>query len=175
MAQNVTVAGASYSDVPSVTLPKTGGGTAAFTDVTDTTAEAGDVAAGEYFYTAAGVRTLGTASGGGTPQWKTTQAYTTNASGIAFSVTSAPTAFVLFKLPTNTTNTAGIEALLWDGSGYFVSGWHGSSDARYCYAEDGTSWIQSAIQFGQFVIQTASTSGKPWAFVPRATYRLYYL
>ena len=64
MAQNVTVAGASYSDVPSVTLPKTGGGTASFTDVTDTTAEAGDVAAGEYFYTAAGVRTLGTASGG---------------------------------------------------------------------------------------------------------------
>lgn len=32
MAQNVTVAGASYSDVPSVVLPKTGGGTATFYD-----------------------------------------------------------------------------------------------------------------------------------------------
>ena len=59
MAQNVTVAGASYSDVPSVTLPKTGGGTAYFTDVTDTTATASDVAQGSYFYTSSGVRTGG--------------------------------------------------------------------------------------------------------------------
>lgn len=65
MAQNITLMGASYSDVPAVTLPKTGGGTASFTDVTDTTAAASDVASGKYFYTAAGVRTQGTASGGG--------------------------------------------------------------------------------------------------------------
>jgi hypothetical protein len=32
MAQNVTVAGASYTDVPAVSLPKTGGGTATFYD-----------------------------------------------------------------------------------------------------------------------------------------------
>lgn len=65
MAQNITLMGASYSNVPAVNLPKTGGGTATFTDVTDTTAAAGDVASGKYFYTAAGVRTQGTASGGG--------------------------------------------------------------------------------------------------------------
>ena len=65
MAQNITLMGASYSAVPAVTLPKTGGGTASFTDVTDTTAAASDVASGKYFYTAAGVRTQGTASGGG--------------------------------------------------------------------------------------------------------------
>ena len=65
MAQNVTVQGASYSAVPAVQLPKTGGGTATFTDVTDTTAAASDVATGKYFYTAAGVRTQGTNSGGG--------------------------------------------------------------------------------------------------------------
>ena len=65
MAQNITLLGASYSDVPAVTLPKTGGGTATFTDVTDTTAAASDVASGKYFYTAAGVLTQGTASGGG--------------------------------------------------------------------------------------------------------------
>lgn len=35
-------------------------------DLTDTTAEAADVAAGKYFYTKAGVRTAGTNSGGGT-------------------------------------------------------------------------------------------------------------
>lgn len=65
MAQNITLLGASYSEVPSVLLPKTGGGTASFTDVTDTTAEAADVASGKYFYSSAGVRTQGTASGGG--------------------------------------------------------------------------------------------------------------
>lgn len=65
MAQNITLLGASYSAVPAVTLPKTGGGTATFTDVTDTTATASDVASGKYFYTSAGVRTQGTSSGGG--------------------------------------------------------------------------------------------------------------
>lgn len=65
MSQNISLLGASYSDVPSVLLPKTGGGTAAFTDVSDTTAAAADVASGKYFYTSAGVLTAGTASGGG--------------------------------------------------------------------------------------------------------------
>lgn len=68
MSQNITLLGASYTDVPSVELPKTGGGTASFTDVTDTTASASDVASGKYFYTAAGVRTEGTGSGGGGEQ-----------------------------------------------------------------------------------------------------------
>ena len=35
MAQNVTVAGASYPDVPAVVLPKTGGGSARFVDLGD--------------------------------------------------------------------------------------------------------------------------------------------
>lgn len=65
MAQNITLLNIQYSDVGAVTLPKTGGGLAAFTDVTDTTAAAEDVASGKYFYTAAGVKTEGTASGGG--------------------------------------------------------------------------------------------------------------
>lgn len=65
MSQNITLMGASYSAVPAVRLPKTGGGTADFTDVTDTTAAASDVATGKYFYTSSGVRTQGTNSGGG--------------------------------------------------------------------------------------------------------------
>ena len=65
MAQNIDLLGAQYSDVPAVELPKVGGGTASFTDVTDTTAAAADVAQGKYFYTAAGVRTEGTSTGGG--------------------------------------------------------------------------------------------------------------
>lgn len=64
MAQNITLMGASYSDVPAVVLPKTGGGTASFTDVTDTTATAADVAQGKQFYTAGGVLTTGTGASG---------------------------------------------------------------------------------------------------------------
>lgn len=60
MAQNITIMGASYSAVPQVTLPKTGGGTAYFTDVTDTTATAADVASGKAIYTAAGTKVAGT-------------------------------------------------------------------------------------------------------------------
>ena len=43
MAQNVTIQGASYEDVPAVELPKTGGGIATFID---TTISSGGAAAG---------------------------------------------------------------------------------------------------------------------------------
>ena len=88
MTQNITLMGASYTAVPACTLPKTGGGTATFTDVTDTTAAASDVASGKYFYTAAGVRTQGTSSGGGGSDHLTLLA-TKNLGTISTSSTSA--------------------------------------------------------------------------------------
>lgn len=65
MAQNITLLGASYSDVPAVDLPKTGGGTARFADASVTTAVAEDVASGKVFLLADGSVGTGSASGGG--------------------------------------------------------------------------------------------------------------
>jgi len=62
MAQNISLLGANYSAVPAVDLPKTGGGTARFTDVTDTTAAQSDIKTGVYFYNSSGVKKQGTAA-----------------------------------------------------------------------------------------------------------------
>lgn len=88
MAQNITLLGASYSAVPAVTLPKTGGGTARFDDCTVVTAEASDVASGKVFVDSDGTITTGTASGGGGSDRATLLA-TKNLGTISTSSTSA--------------------------------------------------------------------------------------
>ncbi len=64
MSQSISLWGADYSSVPAIKLPKTGGGTASFFDVSDTTAAAADVAQGKYFHLATGERVQGTSTGG---------------------------------------------------------------------------------------------------------------
>lgn len=51
MAQNITLLGASYTAVPAVVLPKTGGGTAQFDDTTDATAGSDQILSGYSAYT----------------------------------------------------------------------------------------------------------------------------
>lgn len=97
MAQNITLLGASYSAVPAVVLPKTGGGTARFDDVSVTTAVASDVASGKVFLAANGTVTTGTASGGGGMKVKTTTATPDTASHIQFPVDGIPQVVALIS------------------------------------------------------------------------------
>lgn len=59
MAQNVVINNVTYPNVPEIDIPKSGGGTAKFHDISDTTAVAGDVLSGKYFYKSDGTKTQG--------------------------------------------------------------------------------------------------------------------
>lgn len=54
MAQNVTINGVTYQAVPSVSIPKNGGGTAVFFDTADGNADAASTVAGKVGYNASG-------------------------------------------------------------------------------------------------------------------------
>ena len=156
MAQNITLMGASYSAVPSVNLPKTGGGTASFTDVTDTTATASDVASGKYFYTASGVRTQGTSSGGGGASNIVEGTFTTGSSAGAHSI-----------------------SLPYTGSGYPIACM--VFIATGAYDSSNTSWYNSVQRYavGQWTMHksvqdtapTYSTSGTQNQGVTTAIYK----
>ena len=119
MAQNVSLWGATYSSVPALTVPKQGGGTATFTDVTDTTASASDVASGKYFYTAAGVRTAGTSSGGGSSMQVAVEWTTLGSASNSISFTGLagePTSFIVLAGADITTGGTKAAAVVYDGT-----------------------------------------------------------
>lgn len=60
MGQNVTIAGASYPDVPALDVPKTGGGTARFVDTADDTVTPASLKSGVTAHDASGAKITGT-------------------------------------------------------------------------------------------------------------------
>lgn len=78
MAQNVIINGVTYSDVPEVDIPKSGGGTAKFYDASGADAAAGNVLSGKKFVGASGLDTGSMANNGSVSGEIETKAGTVN-------------------------------------------------------------------------------------------------
>lgn len=66
MAQNISLWGVTYNNVPALLVPKSTSGTAKFTDVSPTTITSdADVASGKIYFKSDGTQSTGTNSGGG--------------------------------------------------------------------------------------------------------------
>lgn len=76
MAQNVIINGVTYSNVPEVDIPKSGGGTAKFYDTASATAASGDILTGKTAYGASGSVSGGMANNGSTSGTISTKAGT---------------------------------------------------------------------------------------------------
>lgn len=177
MSQTINLWGATYSNVPAVDLPKQGGGTATFTDVTDTTAAASDVAGGKYFYTAAGVRTEGTGSGG-SPTVKTLTY--TNSSNTATSIsftglTGEPVAWFVrcaTQMQSSSTTYYYVSNMRYNGSNVNGNAFRMGSTRQVTVVTSGYSYTYSSGTL------TVSSSGNrttaPGSFY-NGTYELVYV
>ena len=78
MAQNVVINGVTYSNVPEVDIPKSGGGTAKFFDTASADAVAGNILSGKVAYISTGSVTGNMANNGSTSGTISTKAGTVN-------------------------------------------------------------------------------------------------
>ena len=133
-------------------------------DLTDTTATASDVASGKYFYTNAGVRTQGTASGGG---GKNVQAY----SGMDYVAATSYTATDV----TLTVAKSGTYTVSWMGFRNTTSGTSGSRIYVNGTAQ-GTAHTTFTRNYGQYCEETLSLDkGDVLVVRARARSTSYYM
>ena len=144
-------------------------------DLTDTTATASDVASGKYFYTNAGVRTQGTASGGGSGATvKTATASTSsNATSISFTGLSAsPKSFsVMLDQQCALGSTRYVVAVTYDGTTTYGTYGYSSSNTRYAYYS--SSYFSFTYSSGTLTVRTSSSTNGGY-FRSGYSYRLIY-
>lgn len=178
MAQNITLMGASYSAVPAVQLPKTGGGTAKFTDVTGTTAAASDVASGKIFFDSSGTQQTGTASGGGSLSYATKTATASNyPTSLQFTgLSGQPKAFVV-RLNASVSSSGSTTYYYIVDIAAFGTTTHGNcfrigSTRQVTSITSGYSWSYSGTTL-TVTSSAASRSASPGAFYS-GSYELIY-
>lgn len=176
MAQNISLMNASYSAVPAVLLPKTGGGTARFDDCSVVTASASDVASGKIFVASDGTITTGTSSGGGggnTLASTTTKVGSSNSTSISFTVSGNPKAFMcMLDQQSSLGSTRYVIAVTYDGT--TVRGTYGYSSSNTRYAYYSNSYFTKSYSNGTLTITTNSSSNGGY-FRSGYTYRLIYV
>ena len=133
-------------------------------DITDTTAIASDVASGKYFYTNAGVRTQGTASGGG---GKNVQVY----SGMDYANATSYTATDV----TLTVKKSGTYKVSWMGFRNTTSGTNGSQIYVNGTAK-GSAHTSFTRNYGQYCSETLTLNANDVLVVrARARSTSYYM
>ena len=144
MAQSITIWGASYSDVPAILLPKSGGGTAQFDDTTISSdeASASDILSGKKAYVN-GQLVTGTGSGGGSGLEYEAGTYTPTSDiarpTISFTKThsSTPALVVMSDVSSASTSTSNSSVcfIFYDPYRLFGAGFpYSTSSTRYGYA-----------------------------------------
>lgn len=142
MSQNISLMGNDYAAVPGILLPKTGGGTAYFSDTSPTTATASDVASGKIFFLADGTQSTGTSSGGGGASNIVQGTFTTGATG----------------------NTTGTFSIGYTGSGYPIAMMIYVDGGAYNNSTGGnTDWYNSVVRYdvGAFYMTKARIPTTP--------------
>ena len=142
MSQNISLMGNDYAAVPGILLPKTGGGTAYFSDTSPTTATASDVASGKIFFLADGTQSTGTSSGGGGASNIVQGTFTTGA----------------------TRNTTATVSLSYSGSGYPIAMFIYVDGGAYNNTSTGnTTWFNSVNRYdvGWYGMVKSNTTTTP--------------
>lgn len=177
MAQQVRLMGATYNDVPQVMLPDANNTLHAFTDVSDTTAAAADVASGKYFFLADGTKQQGTASGGGLVHeegtWKPESDIARPTISFTGTHTSSPV-YIMFADMTGTADGTARTSYYWIWTDPWRKWGQGvpytNNELRYVYilyAYRGTT-ANSAVTLANTQLQyTSDTSGSSSATYPK--------
>ena len=174
MSQTISLWGATYQNVGGVDLPKSPSGTARFTDVTDTTATASDVASGKYFYTANGTRTQGSASGGGgaTIASTTKTVGSSNATSLAFTISGQPKMFaIMVDQQSSISSTRYIVAVDYDGTTTRGTWAYYSGQTRNIYYSN--SYFSWTYSNGTLTVRSSSSSNGGY-FRANYVYRIIY-